>query len=78
MYYSDRVACSIPDPDLKELVITGGHRGFGFDALTQVSVYNESGWQRNLTQLTQGRWRHACSSYTHKGEKVIFLKLLIF
>ena len=69
----DSYACSIPDPDQEELVITGGR-----ESLTQVSVYNESGWQRNLTQLTQGRWRHACSSYTHKGEKVIFLKLLIF
>ena len=40
-------------------------------SFTQVSVYSESGWQRNLTKLTQGRYGHACSSYTQAGEKVM-------
>ena len=61
-----RYACSIPDTDNEEVIITGGK-----DTTTTVSVYNEAGWQRDLAQLTQGRYDHACSSFTHTGEKVI-------
>ena len=73
-FISNRYACSIPDPDQEEMVITGGRL-----SLTRVSVYNESGWQRDLAQLRQGRYYHACSSFTQAGDKVIFIvKLLIF
>ena len=63
---SDRGACSIPDPDREEVIITGGAY-----TRTTVSVYSEAGWQRDLAQLTQGRRHHACSSFTHDGENVM-------
>ena len=53
---------------MEEVIITGGGDHL---AMTTVSVYNEAGWQRDLAQLTQGRYDHACSSFTHTGEKVI-------
>ena len=61
----DRWACAIPDPDNEEVIITGG-----LDTLTTVSVYNETGWQRDLAPLNQGRNRHACGSYVNGGTKV--------
>ena len=61
----DREACAIPDPDNGEIIITGG-----MDNRNLVSVYNEAGWQRDLTQLNQGRKLHACGSYYNGGEKV--------
>merc|ERR1719360_181543 len=62
--YKTEESCSIPDPDKEEVIITGG-----IYTMTTVSVYSEDGWQRDLKQLTQGRTVHACSSFTHKGEK---------
>ena len=38
-----------------------------------VSVYSEAGWQRDLANLKEGRNYHACSSFTHAGEKVIII-----
>ena len=65
-HISDRNACSIPDPDKEEVIITGG-----FYKRTIVSVYSEAGWQRDLARLPgKGRKKHACSSFTHAGEKV--------
>ena len=45
---------AIPDNDNEELIITGG-----LDTLKTVSVYNEAGYQRDLTELNQGRRQHA-------------------
>ncbi len=72
MYYfiSDREACSIPDPDQVHVIITGGIR-----TGTTVSVYSEAGWQRDLKDMTLRRHDHACSSFTHAGEKVIDYQL---
>ena len=64
-YISDRQACSIPDPDNEEVIITGGEY-----TMTKVSVYSEAGWQRDLANMTLGRFDHSCSSFTHEGEKV--------
>ena len=61
----DSFACSIPDQDKEELIITGGS-----DTRTTVSVYNEAGWQRDLASLNQGRYYHACTSYVNGGKKV--------
>ena len=61
----DRWACAIPDPDNEEVIITGGE-----DTMTTVSVYNETGWQRDLAPLNQGREDHACGSYVNGGKKV--------
>ena len=52
-----RHSCGIPDPDNEEFIITGG------DTRTTVSVYKESGWDRDLASLKQGRFRHACARY---------------
>ena len=65
-FISDRSACSIPDPDQEEVIITGG-----VYTMTTVSVYSEDGWQRDLAEMTQGKYYHACSSFTHAGEKVV-------
>jgi len=60
--YKTQYACSIPDKE--EVIITGGRwRG------TTVSVYSEADWQRDLANMTQGRYNHACSSFTYAGEK---------
>ena len=66
---SYRGACSIPDPDNREVVITGGSGNTR--TYTKVSVYNEKGWSRNLNDLKDGRNNHACTSFTHEGKKVI-------
>ena len=66
-----RYACAIPDPDNKDVIITGG-----LDTKTTVSVYSEAGHQRDLPDLRQGRWSHACSSFTIDGDirvKLYFL-----
>ena len=49
---------------MEEVIITGGLY------TRTVSVYSEAGWQRDLADMTQGRKYHACSSFTHAGEKV--------
>ena len=54
-----RHSCGIPDPDKGEFIITGGGNGHG----KTVSVYKESGWDRDLAGLNQGRNRHACARY---------------
>ena len=61
-FISDSGACAIPNPEKGEVIITMG---------TNVTVYSEDGWQRDLAQLTHGRIDHACSSFTNAGEKVI-------
>ena len=60
-----RAACSIPDPDNEEVIVTGG-------MVTRqiVSVYSKDGWKKDLAQLQQGRALHACGSYTNGGKKV--------
>ena len=50
---------------MEELIITGGK-----ETKTTVSVYNETGWQRDLAPLKQGRLEHACGSYVNGGKKV--------
>ena len=54
-----RHSCGIPDPDEEEFIITGGNHNSG----KTVSVYKESGWDRDLAGLNQGRNRHACARY---------------
>ena len=68
-FTSYRGACSIPDPDNREVVITGGSGNTR--TYTKVSVYNEKGWSRNLNDLKDGRNNHACTSFIHEGKKVI-------
>ena len=65
-FFSDRGACAIPDQDTGEVIITGDS-----DSGTLVSVYSEAGWQRELAPMMEYRKHHACSSFTHAGEKVI-------
>ena len=77
-----RFACAVPNPDNeKEVIIIGGtinhcNMNCVVNNQTTVSVYNEEKWQRDLAPLQQGRDHHACSSFTHAGEKVIFLCVL--
>jgi len=67
--YDTDAACAIPDPDREEVIVTGG-----IYTETTVSVYNENGWQGDLAKLTNfGRHSHACSSFTHAGEKHIIV-----
>ena len=68
----NRYACAIPDEDNEELIITGG-----YDTMTTVSVYNETGWQRDLAPLNQGRGYHACVSYVNGGKKVNHIELCL-
>ena len=64
--YDTLYACSIPDSDV--IIITGG---MGNEQQNKrVSVYNEAGWQRDLTPLNEGRQVHACGSYINGGKKV--------
>ena len=50
---------------MEEIIITGGE-----NTMTTVSVYGEASWQRDLANMTQGRYWHTCSSFTHAGDKV--------
>ena len=71
---SGSYACGVPDPDNeKQLIITGGRL-----TLNTVSVYSEAGWQRDLTPLNQGRWQHACGSYTNGGKRVKIHNVLCY
>ncbi len=69
-----RYACAIPDPENEEVIITGGYVvpdvTDDFSTST-VSVYNEAGWQKDMTPLNQGRHFHACDSYVNGGKKVV-------
>ena len=59
--------CGIPDPENKEIIITGG-----VYTRTKVSVYNEAGHQRDLSDLKQGRfWYHTCSMFVGNGGKKV-------
>ena len=60
-------ACAISD-GLK-VVLTGG-----FGNRREVSVYNLSGFERNLPNLNIGRQYHACASY-NDGEKNVRKKM---
>ena len=68
MFSFDSYPCAIPYRERGEVIITGGAY-----SETTVAVYNEEGWQRFLSSLNQGRWRHACSSYLNQGERVILI-----
>lgn len=59
-------ACSIADPDMDTVIITGGYVG------RKVSVYEESGWIKDLSDLRVVRRRHACTSYVHNAKRVTF------
>ena len=60
-------ACGIPDPENKEIIITGG-----VYTRTKVSVYNEAGHQRDLADLKQGRfWYHTCTMFVGNGGKKV-------
>ena len=65
-FNSDRYACAIPDPDNKEVIMTGGKF-----TKTRVSVYNKAGHQRDLANLRQGRYDHACTGFIYEEKKVI-------
>ena len=66
---SYRSACAIPDQDNDEVVITGGIEEDSLSKNT-VSVYNEAGWQRDLSPMNEGRYWHACASFMLEGERV--------
>ena len=59
-------ACSIADPDMHSVIITGG----GGRRRSKASVYDKSGWIMDLSDLRQGRYLHACTSYASKTKKV--------
>merc|ERR1711953_1126744 len=56
--YSTSYACAI---NLGSSVILTG----GADTRNTVSQYNEAGWERDLPDLLQGRYRHGCTSYNN-------------
>ena len=64
-----RYACAVPDQDNEEVIIIGGSTGTTTPQ-NQVSVYKESGWQRDFASLNQGRQGPACGSYVNGGKKV--------
>ena len=61
IYY--RYACSITLDD--HVVITGG-----YDTMTRVSRYEESGFVRNMPSLNNGRDNHGCTSFLSGGQQV--------
>ena len=69
-----RHSCGIPDPDKEEFIITGGNHNSG----KTVSVYKESGWDRDLASLKQGRFRHACARYLDGDTAVKNMHMLIY
>ena len=60
-----RYTCSIPDPDLQRVTITGGVY------TSTVSVYGVLGWIEDLKPLVQRRNDHACSSFLSGQKRVI-------
>ena len=67
--YPDEGACSIPDPDTDTVIITGGYRGVGGFSI-KASLYNTTGFMKNLGTLNHGRANHGCTSYISKNKRV--------
>ena len=63
-------ACSIADPDIDTVIITGGQ------SRSKASVYDKSGWVKDLSDLRQGRYLHACTSYLSNAKRVRFKTFL--
>ena len=59
-------ACSIADPDMDTFILTGGIHG----RKTKTSVFGKAGWIKDLADLNQGRYMHACASYFSNGKRV--------
>merc|ERR1719232_1200194 len=70
--YETISSCAISDEDNNEVIVTGGSVSNNPSRKT-VSVYNEAGFQRYLSPMNEGRYRHACSSFTLEGEKVLIV-----
>ena len=64
-----RDVCAITDLENGQVIITGGNNAGMPD--TMVAVYSEDGYVENLTELNEGRFKHACTSYvSNNGSKV--------
>ena len=72
-FNSDSDACAIPDPDNEEVIITGGYYNTIIEGgtRTRVTVYTKDGYQRDLADLRQGRYNHACTGFIYEENKVI-------
>ena len=61
-------ACSIADPDMDTFILTGGIHGRN----SKTSVFGKAGWIKDLADLNQGRYMHACASYVSNEKRVRF------
>ena len=67
-----RNVCAITDLEKGQVTITGGKNGAYPDKM--VAVYSEDGYMENLTELNEGRFKHACTSYlSNNGSKVCYI-----
>ena len=57
-----RIACGIPLTDSEKLIVTGGWIGGGRGS-ARVQEYTPDGTTRQLANLTQPRYYHACGLY---------------
>ena len=70
MLNSNRYGCSIPDPDLQRVIITGGLDVRYNTGYNTVSVYGVQRWIEDLEPLGQGRYDHACASFLSSDKRV--------
>ena len=61
-------ACSIPDPDTDTVLITGGY--YEKRDVDTVSVYNRTGFVKNINGLYYSRSDHGCTSYIADNKRV--------
>ena len=54
------------------MILTGGQH-----SLNRVSEYSESGFNRNLPQLQQGRSSHGCSYFDNEEKTKVDIVILV-
>ena len=64
-------ACSLSDPDMNYVIITGGE-----NSESKASVFGEAGYIKDLSDLNQKRWYHACTSFL-TNEKRVRVKIVL-
>ena len=66
-------ACSLSDPDMNYVIITGGE-----NRESKASVFGEAGYIKDLSDLNQKRWYHACTSYlTNENRVRVKIKIVL-
>ena len=63
----------------EKFIVTGGYEPSEADeALKTVAEYSQTGFVRYLPNLIQGRYYHACSSFTNGDGETVWIDLFFY